>query len=78
MMFWDLESKVVNIGDDMVSQNFALIPKSLFEKYGDISANSTLNPRTKTRLFNIFSGVSIQNVQHKGHYEFAFLLAEEL
>lgn len=58
MMFWDLESKVVNVGDYMVSQNFASILKSLFEKYGDISANSSLNPRTKTRLFNIFCGVA--------------------
>ena len=31
MMFWDLESKVVNVGDYMVSQNFASILKSLLE-----------------------------------------------
>ena len=77
MMFWDLESKVVNVGDYMVSQNFASILKSLFEKYGDISANSTLCPRTKTFAQHILWSC-IQHVQHKGHYEFAFLLVEAL
>ena len=32
--------------------------KELIRKYGDISANSSLNPRTETRLLNIFCGVA--------------------
>ena len=56
--FWDLGSEVVKVGDYMVSRNFELILKSLFEKFGDFSADSTLNPRTKTRLINIFGGVA--------------------
>uniref|UniRef100_A0A7N2LE44 Uncharacterized protein n=1 Tax=Quercus lobata TaxID=97700 RepID=A0A7N2LE44_QUELO len=58
MTFWDLESEVVKVGGYMVSRNFELILKSLFEKFGDFSADSTLNPRTKTRFINIFGGVA--------------------
>ena len=58
MTFWDLESEVVKVGDYMVSRNFELILKSLFKKFGDFSADSTLNPRTKTRFINIFGGVA--------------------
>lgn len=58
MTFWDLESEVVEVRGYMVSTKFELILKSLFEKFGDFSAGSTLNPRTKTRFINIFGGVA--------------------
>lgn len=58
MTFWDLKSEVIKVGGYKVSRNFAPILESLFEKYGDISANSSLNPRTKTRFINIFGGVA--------------------
>ena len=42
----------------MVSRNCAPILESLFDKYGDISASSTSNPRTKMRVLNIVGGVT--------------------
>ena len=64
MTFWDLESEVVKVGDYMVSRNFEVILKSLFEKFGDFSADSTLNPRTKTRFINIFGGVAQRSLRN--------------
>lgn len=58
MTFWDLESEVVMVRGYMVSTKFELILDSLFEKFGDFSAETTLNPRAKTRLINIFGGVA--------------------
>ncbi|GMY39868.1 hypothetical protein FCV25MIE_35112 [Fagus crenata] len=57
IIFWELESEVVKVRDYMVSRNFVPILESLFNKYGDIGANSTLNQGTKTRFLNIFCGV---------------------
>ena len=64
MTIWDLESEVVKVGDYMVSRNFEVILKSLFEKFGDFSADSTLNPRTKTRFINIFGGVAQRSLRN--------------
>ena len=47
MTFLELESEVVEVRDCMVSWNCAPILESLFDKYRDISASSTSNPRTK-------------------------------
>nr|POF14420.1 hypothetical protein CFP56_49750 [Quercus suber] len=58
MTFLELESEVVEVRDYMVSRNCALILKSLFDKYGDISASSTSNPTTKMRVLNIVGGVA--------------------
>uniref|UniRef100_A0A7N2LGK8 Phorbol-ester/DAG-type domain-containing protein n=1 Tax=Quercus lobata TaxID=97700 RepID=A0A7N2LGK8_QUELO len=58
MTFLELESEVVEVRDYMVSRNCAHILESLFDKYGDISASSTSNPRTKMRVLNIVGGVA--------------------
>ena len=58
MTFLELESEVVEVRDYMVSRNCAPILESLFDKYGDISASSTSNPRTKMRVLNIVGGVA--------------------
>lgn len=57
MTFWELESEIVKVGDYRVSRNVAPILESLFNRFGDISASSTFNSGTKTRLLNIFCGV---------------------
>ena len=58
MTFLELESKVVEVRDYMVSRNCAPILEPLFDKYGDISASSSSNPRTKMRVLNIVGGVA--------------------
>lgn len=58
MTFLELESELVKVRDYMVSRNCAPILESLFDKYGDISASSTSNPRTKMRVLNIVGGVA--------------------
>ncbi|XP_075647213.1 uncharacterized protein LOC142618096 [Castanea sativa] len=58
MTFLELESKLVKVRDYMVSQNCAPILESLFDKYGDFSASSTSNPRTKMHVLNIVGGVA--------------------
>ncbi|KAL0007531.1 hypothetical protein SO802_009033 [Lithocarpus litseifolius] len=58
MTFLELESEVVEVRNYMVSRNCAPILESLFGKYGDFSASSTSNPRTKMRVFNIVGGVA--------------------
>ena len=58
MTFLELESEVVEVRDYMVSRNCARILESLFDKYGDISASSTSNPRTKMCVLNIVGGVA--------------------
>ena len=58
MTFLELESKVVEVRDYMVSRNCARILEPLFDKYGDISASSSSNPRTKMRVLNIVGGVA--------------------
>ena len=58
MTFLELESKVVEVRDCMVSRNCAPILESLFDKYEDISACSTSNPRTKLCVLDIVGGVA--------------------
>ena len=58
MTFLELDSEAVEVRDYMVSRNCAPILESLFDKYGDISASSTSNPRTKMRVLNIVGGVA--------------------
>ena len=58
MTFLELESEVVEARDCMVSRNCAPILELLFDKYGDISACSTANPRTKLCVLNIVGGVA--------------------
>ncbi|XP_050282533.1 uncharacterized protein LOC126723251 [Quercus robur] len=58
MTFLELESEVVEVRDYKISRNCARILESLFDKYGDISASSTSNPRTKMRVVNIVGGVT--------------------
>ncbi|XP_030967328.1 uncharacterized protein LOC115987863 [Quercus lobata] len=58
MTFFELESEVVEVRDYMVSRNCAPILESLFDKDGDISASSTLNPKTKMHVLNIVGGVA--------------------
>ena len=56
--FLKLESEVVEVRDYMVSRNCAPILESLFDKYGDISASSTSNPKAKMRVLDIVGGVA--------------------
>ncbi|KAL0007704.1 hypothetical protein SO802_009206 [Lithocarpus litseifolius] len=58
MIFLELELEVVEVRDYMVSRKCAPILESLFDKYGDIRASSTSNPRTKMRVLNIIGGVA--------------------
>ena len=64
IIFWELESEVVEVRDYMVSRNFVPILESLFNKYGDIGANSTLNQGTKTRFLQHILWSCTKHVQH--------------
>ena len=61
MTFLELESEVVEVRDYLVSRNCAPILESLCDKYGESSASSTSNPKTKMRVLNIVGGVA-QNI----------------
>ena len=54
--FWNKEEQVVNVRDYLVPQSLAPILESLFEKYGDVGAETNLSPRVKMYLIVILCG----------------------
>ena len=53
---WNKEEQVVNVRDYLVPQSLAPILESLFEKYGDVGAETNLSPRVKMYLTVILCG----------------------
>ena len=53
---WNKEEQVVNVRDYLVPQSLAPILESLFEKYGDVGAETNLSPRVKMYLIVILCG----------------------
>ncbi|XP_050254419.1 uncharacterized protein LOC126700359 [Quercus robur] len=56
MDLWNREKKVVNVRDYLVPQSLAPILESLFEKYGDVGAETNLSSRVKMYLIVILCG----------------------
>lgn len=56
MGLWNREEQVVNVRDYLVPQSLAPILESLFEKYGDVGAETNLSSRVKMYLIVILCG----------------------
>ncbi|KAG2692229.1 hypothetical protein I3760_08G042500 [Carya illinoinensis] len=54
--FWDIEEEIVNVSDYLVPRSLVPILESLFSKYGDVSADTTLSSGVKMYLFTVLCG----------------------